>query len=113
MTQLCHFDLFSLLLTYLTCKPRLLGGAQHYQEKLKQIQLEHSNAVTEMKGDIASSSSLQMVQHAESELKLNKTIHDLEAEWREKRRNHAAMIRDLMLVRLFEKGNLEVFCLHL
>uniref|UniRef100_A0A672IL70 Uncharacterized protein n=1 Tax=Salarias fasciatus TaxID=181472 RepID=A0A672IL70_SALFA len=55
-----------------------------YEKKLKHIQLEQHDAVTELKLDMVTEASGFQNQHAESELELRRCIQDLKAERREK-----------------------------
>lgn len=70
-----------------------------YKQKLKHVLSEHHNTVSELKMDGVATSSLIQNKHTESELRLRKDTHGLQADLREKQLQNENCIKELKLVR--------------
>ncbi|KAF3688174.1 Growth arrest-specific protein 8 [Channa argus] len=79
-----------------------------YKQKLKHVLSEHHNSISELKLDAVAASSLIQNQHTESELRLQKGKHGLQADLREKQLQNQNCIKELKLkhqVELMELSN--------
>ncbi|XP_040891362.1 dynein regulatory complex subunit 4 isoform X2 [Toxotes jaculatrix] len=73
-----------------------------YKQKLKHVLSEQHNTISELKMDGVASTSLVQNQHTQSELRLRKDVHGLQADCREKRLQNETCIKELKLTHQVE-----------
>lgn len=72
---------------------------QVYKRKLKHVLSEQHNAITELKMEAVSASSLVERKHVQSEIALHRNVQGLQAELTEKKFHIESHIKALQLVR--------------
>lgn len=73
---------------------------QVYKQKLKHVLSEHQSATCGQKKDAAAERSLIQNRNAAAELRLQNEMHDLQADFREKKHHDQIVISELKLVSL-------------
>lgn len=82
------------------CAQHRMPRPQVYKQKLKHVLSEHQSTTCGLKKDAAAERSLIQNQNAEAELRLQNEMHDLQADFREKKHHDQIVISELKLVSL-------------
>lgn len=82
------------------CTQRRMPRPQVYKQKLKHVLSEHQSTTCGLKKDAAAERSLVQNQNAQAELRLQNEMHDLQADFREKKHHDQIVISELKLVSL-------------